>query len=276
MSQSSPDAGPDASDEASASPDAANPDPASSDAASPAEEPLRTATLTEALNLLRSGELELVGRMPQSSNATFLVKVLNDDGEVAAAAIYKPTKGERPLWDFPAGLHRREIAAFELSDEMGWGVIPPTIERDGPHGVGSVQLFIEANFAQHYFTLVDESEYQADLRTICLFDVVANNTDRKSGHCLLSRWGRIYGIDQGLCFSEDFKLRTVIWDFAGEPLDSDMCKDLHRVMNDPLERMKPWLTEGEIEAMRHRASRLADLGHFPEDSSGRSWPWPLV
>ncbi len=234
------------------------------------------ASTAEALELLRKGELELVARMPQSSNATFLVKVLDEDGQDAAAAIYKPTKGERPLWDFPAGLHRREIAAFELSDEMGWDVIPPTIERDGPHGVGSVQLFIEADFTQHYFTLINEPQHHADLRTICLFDLVANNTDRKSGHCLLAKWGRIYGIDQGLCFSEDFKLRTVIWDFVGDQLSDDMCENLHCIINDPLDRLKPWLTEPEIEAMQYRASRMADLGHFPEDTGGRSWPWPLV
>lgn len=234
------------------------------------------ARLTEALTLLRDGELKLVTRMPQSSNATFLVQVLDPAGEPAAAAIYKPTKGERPLWDFPTGLHRREIAAFELSDEMGWGVIPPTVERDGPHGIGSVQLFIDANFEQHYFTLVSEVAHQADLRTICLFDLVANNTDRKSGHCLLSKWGRIYGIDQGLCFAEKFKLRTVIWDFAGEPLNKEMLAALTRIAVQPVSRLEPWLSPAELKATQERASQLADYGKFPEDIDGRSWPWPLV
>lgn len=224
--------------------------------------------------LLETGDIELVARMPYSSNATFLVHV---EGEtMTASAVYKPTRGERPLWDFPPGLHRREIAAYELSDDLGWDVIPPTVERDGPHGVGSVQLFIDADFEQHHFTLVQDPVHHDDLRKLCAFDIIANNTDRKSGHCLLSSWGRIYGIDQGLCFAEDFKLRTVIWDFAGEPVPEALLEDISDALERSLERLQPWLEPFEVDAVRARAQRLLDRPVFPEDDTGRRWPWPLV
>ncbi len=233
-------------------------------------------TYDDALELLKTGELNLVARMPGASNSTFLVGIKNAEGEVAAAGIYKPAKGERPLWDFPDGLYRREIAAFELSDLMGWGFIPPTIERDGPHGIGSLQFFIDSDFSQHYFELIEHEEHHDVLRKICLFDLVANNTDRKAGHCLLSNWDEIYGIDQGLCFSEDFKLRTVIWDFSGEQLTDAMLEDLQKISTEPLKRLEHWLSSPEIEATRERARQLADLERFPVDESGRRWPWPLV
>ena len=139
-------------------------------------------------------------------------------GEDAVRAIYKPRRGERPLWDFPSGLDHREVAAYELSEALGWDLVPPTILRDGPLGMGSVQLFIEADFEQHYFTLYEDEAHHDALRTMCAFDLVGNNTDRKSGHCLLGLDGRIRGIDHGLMFHHEFKLRTVIWEFGGEPV----------------------------------------------------------
>ncbi len=226
------------------------------------------------LEVLRHGEIDVLGRMPQASNATLLAIVTHE--RTSTAAIYKPTKGERPLWDFPAGLGRREVAAFELSEAMGWGVIPPTVERDGPHGPGSLQLFIDADFAQHYFTLAEQPKLTDDLRTICLFDLVANNTDRKSGHCLLSRWGRVYGIDQGLCFAAEGKLRTVIWDFAGERFNKRACASLEQLASGPPARLSPWLSDEEAEALAARARWLLRRGEFPDDEGGHSWPWPLV
>ena len=136
--------------------------------------------LQAARDVLTHGEIDLLTRMPYSSNATFLVRV--SSGDLAVNGIYKPIKGERPLWDFPPGLHRREIAAYELSDELGWNVVPPTVERVGPHGTGSIQLFIDADFAQHHFTLVKNPIHHPDLRKLCVLDLLANNTDRKAGH----------------------------------------------------------------------------------------------
>ena len=153
--------------------------------------------------------------MPWSSNATFLVNL----GDTGAQAIYKPVRGERPLWDFEPGLHRREVAAYRLSEAMGFGVVPPTVLRDdGPLGEGSLQWFVAADHREHYFTIAEQRpELHPQLRDIAVLDVVANNTDRKSGHCLLAG-DRVWAIDNGLCFAPDFKLRTVIWEFAGDAL----------------------------------------------------------
>src|SRR5262247_3276550 len=137
-----------------------------------------------ALDLLTRGEVALKGRMPRSSNATFLVE-LDLDG-MTALAVYKPERGERPLWDFPPGLYRREVAAYRLSEALGWGLVPPTILRnDAPHGEGSLQLFVEADFEQHYLTLAERPEHREPFQRICLLDLLTNNADRKSGHCLL-------------------------------------------------------------------------------------------
>lgn len=231
------------------------------------------ASTANALRLLREGEISVLGRMPYSSNATFLVRVSHPT--TPTAAIYKPERGERPLWDFPSGLYRREIAAFELSHALGWNVIPPTVERDGPFGVGSVQLFIDAHFEEHYFTLVSEDQHHADLRRICAFDLIANNTDRKSGHCLASRWGPIYGIDQGLCFASDFKLRTVIWDFGGEAFEDDLAAAVAQAAEPPTS-LWDWLRPDEFDALAERAEWLSGYGKFPSDDGGRRWPWPLV
>ena len=157
------------------------------------------------LTLLTEGEVSLVGRMPWSSNATYLVELCHEGEE--AQAVYKPVRGERPLWDFPSGLHKREVAAYVLSEALGWGIVPPTVLRDdAPIGEGSLQLFVPADFEQHYFTLHDRPETHLALMTIATFDLIVNNTDRKSGHCLLGLDGRIYGIDQGLCFAVEPKL----------------------------------------------------------------------
>jgi len=165
---------------------------------------------SDPLGVLCNGEMEIVGRMPYSSNATFLVKIFVDEVE-QCQAIYKPLKGEQPLWDFEPGLFRREVAAYELSEALGFDLVPPTVVRDGPFGEGSVQWFIEANPELHYFTFIeDHPETHDQLRLMAIFDIVANNTDRKGGHVLLDSNGHIWGIDHGVCFSADFKLRTVI------------------------------------------------------------------
>ena len=227
------------------------------------------------LRLLREGELDVDGRMAWSSNATFLVTVSGDGEEVKA--IYKPVRGERPLWDFAPGLHRREVAAWHLSEYLGWHLVPPTIIREGPFGEGSLQLFVAADFEQHYFTLYEHREdLHPQLRRMCAFDLVANNTDRKSGHCLLGLDGRVYGIDHGLCFAEDFKLRTVIWEFGGEAVPEDILADVAKVAACvPLE-IATLLEDGEVAALRRRAKALVERGTFPIDTTGHRYPWPLV
>jgi len=231
--------------------------------------------MVDSLRLLRHGEIEVDGRMPWSSNATFLVTASADGQE--AKAIYKPVRGERPLWDFPSGLHRREVAAWQLSEYLGWHLVPPTIIREGPFGEGSLQLFVAADFEQHYFTLYEgRADLHDALRRMCAFDVLANNTDRKSGHCLLGLDGRIYGIDHGLCFAEDFKLRTVIWEFGGERVPDDVLQDVGRVADCvPLE-VATLLDDEEVAALQRRAGALVDRGSFPIDTSGHRYPWPLV
>ncbi|MBI2468471.1 MAG: SCO1664 family protein, partial [Candidatus Rokubacteria bacterium] len=181
------------------------------------------------LDLLARGEVEVRGRMPWASNATFLAEVRL--GDVTALAVYKPGRGERPLWDFPPRLYRREVAAYRFSEALGWGLVPPTVERDGPLGEGSFQLFVEADFEQHYFTLREDPKHQDALRRICAFDLLANNADRKSGHCLLGPDGRISAVDNGLCFHAEPKLRTVIWEFAGEPIPDGILQDVRRLVD---------------------------------------------
>lgn len=228
----------------------------------------------ETLRLLRDAPFELVGRMPWSSNATFLVAF---DDEPGTRAVYKPLRGERPLWDFPPGLHRREVAAFELSAVLGWGVVPPTVLRDGPHGEGSVQLFVDADFSEHYFTILDGGRHRADLEAICVFDLVANNTDRKGGHCLLGADDRVYAIDNGLSFHEETKIRTVLWDFAGEPIPASLLADLERLTADePPEALVCLLDPAEVDAVIDRAHRVLRSGTFPVDRTGHAYPWPLV
>lgn len=228
-----------------------------------------------AAELLGRGDIELLGRMPWSSNGTYLVTVHR--GERRCQAIYKPEAGERPLWDFPPGLWRREVAASVVATELGWAIVPPTVERDGPAGIGSVQFFVPSRFEEHYFTFKDDPRHHDVLRRICLFDLVTNNTDRKGGHVLLSGSGHLWGIDHGLSFHEEFKLRTVLWDYAGEPLASDHVDDLCTWLDaGPSVRLGELLTPAELDAMWSRARSAVASAHFPHDPTGRRYPWPLV
>jgi uncharacterized repeat protein (TIGR03843 family) len=238
--------------------------------------------------VLREGELELLGRMPYSSNATFLVQVCHQGH--ATRAIYKPARGERPLWDFPEGLFQRERAASLLSDALGWEVVPPTVVRDGPHGEGSVQLFIEADFEQHYFTFLEDEVYHDQLRRLCVFDLLANSTDRKGGHVLVDGDGHLWAIDNGLSFHTEFKLRTVIWDFAHEPVPADLVADVAALLAagspeavalpegraSALHELDGILDPFERDALRARARALISEGRFPHDPTGRRYPWPVV
>jgi len=226
--------------------------------------------------ILAAGEVEILGRMPWSSNATFLVEACLDGG--TARGIYKPHAGERPLWDFPDGLYRREVAAHELSVALGWDVVPLTILReDMPHGVGSLQQFVDADFEQHYFTLLDDETTHPQLRRMAVFDIVSNNTDRKGGHCLVDADRHIWGIDNGLSFHAEFKLRTVIWDFAGDPVAPELLADLQLLVDEGLpDRVASLLGAFERDAVLTRARALLREGELPFDETGRRYPWPLV
>jgi uncharacterized repeat protein (TIGR03843 family) len=236
---------------------------------------LTPAELTDALT---RAELEVVGRMYYSSNATFLVQGAVDGIELAA--VYKPRRGERPLWDFPEGtLCTREVAAYELSSALGWDVVPVTVLRDGPLGVGAVQRFVDHDPDEHYFTLLEHHEDR--FREFAAFDVLVNNTDRKGGHCLHDRVNDIVvGIDHGLTFHEAWKLRTVIWEFAGEAVRPDLADDVCRVATELddgalRDRLAPLLAPGEIDAIARRAQALLTHG-LPIATDRHSMPWPLV
>ena len=225
--------------------------------------------------VLLRGELEVKGRMPWSSNATFLVEATLDGA--TAMGVYKPGRGERPLHDFPAGLYRREVAMYELSEQLGWGLVPLTVERDGPLGTGSVQHFVDADFEQHYFTLVGDDAYTEALQRLCLLDVVANNTDRKGGHCLVDADGNIWGIDNGLSFHARFKLRTVIWEWGGEPIPAGMLDDLASLHEaGPATAVTEALDSFERDASLARTRALLHARAFPIDETGHRYPWPLV
>ncbi|MEI8240897.1 MAG: SCO1664 family protein [Actinomycetota bacterium] len=241
----------------------------------PADE-LTPAGSPDLLELLASAEIDIEGRMPWSSNATFLVNLLID-GSAVGQGIYKPLRGERPLWDFEPGLHRRELAAYLLSEAMDLHLVPPTIIRDGPVGEGSVQWFVNADHQQHYFTIYENREdLHERLRDFAAFDFIANNTDRKSGHVLIDDTDGLWGIDHGLCFAAEFKLRTVVWEFGGQPLPEHLLDAACRIATTvPLE-VAAMLNDEEAVAVQERAQWLVDTGALPTDPTGRRYPWPLV
>jgi len=212
--------------------------------------------------------------MPWSSNGTYLVQVCHE-GQLSRA-VYNPVHGERPLWDFPPGLYLREVAAYELSEALGWRFVPETVVREGPLGIGSLQRFVPADFSEHYFTLLERPEHHDVLKAICVFDLIVNNADRKGGHCLLGDDGRLWSVDHGLCFHADPKLRTVMWDFEGQPVPGDLVVDLARLAGSPPEKMAGLLDDDECDALGARAAALVRRPLFPPARSARPYPWPLV
>jgi uncharacterized repeat protein (TIGR03843 family) len=232
------------------------------------------------LQFLQQSEMSLDGLLPYSSNYTFLV-TLSDD-ELTGMAVYKPRRGESPLWDFPRGtLCQREVAAFLVSNALGWNLVPPTVLRDGLQGLGMVQLYIDHDPDANFFTFRDE--LPPELPLIALFDVIINNADRKGGHCLRAPDGRIWCIDHGIAFHSDYKLRTVIWDFAGAPIPDEVLDDLKQLqsqLTSPETPLHTTLTEllspNELAALGKRLERLINNATFPEPGPGRHVPWPLI
>ncbi len=262
-------------DELSAAAETAEPSSVTS-----AVELVASPAIPDPIAFLMTAEVEIEGRMPWSSNATFLVTLRGPDeasGEpVEQRAIYKPVRGERPLWDFEPGLHKRERAAFLLSEHLGVGVVPPTVIRDGPLGEGSYQWFVDADHSEHYFTIFEQFEHLHDqCRAIAVLDILANNTDRKSGHCLLAG-DRVWAIDNGLCFSTQSKLRTVIWEFGGERIGERILDRVAPMVERIPVDIAALLHDDEIEAMERRATKLVIERELPTDEGGHRYPWPLI
>jgi hypothetical protein len=231
--------------------------------------------------LLRDGRIKPRGLMPDCSNYTYLAQVRGNDG-AETMAVYKPAQGETPLDDFPDGtLGKREVAAYLVSATLGWNLVPLTVYRQhGPHGPGSLQRFIVADLREHYFSMMPARA--STFRTMAAFDVIVNNADRKSGHCLLDGEGHIWGVDNGLTFHPLPKLRTVIWEFGGEEIPANLRQDAQRLAGELLAG-EAWVKElsllisgPEIRALAQRARRVADEGRYPEPSSRWAYPWPLV
>jgi uncharacterized repeat protein (TIGR03843 family) len=245
-------------------------------------------TMDDILQILRNGTVEIEGMLPWSSNYTFLARICDGPDEISA--VYKPRRGERPLWDFPQGtLCHREVAAYLISEALGWHLVPPTVLRSAQHGIGSFQYFIDHDPERHYFTFEEDAVLQPQLRRMALLDLIINNADRKAGHVLLQETeepdqpDRIWGIDHGISFHSDPKLRTVIWEFAGTPLPEELQADMVSVRSrlaDPddilLTELEPLLAPAEIEALDRRLALLIDRQTFPQPGAGRHYPWPPV
>jgi uncharacterized repeat protein (TIGR03843 family) len=239
-----------------------------------------------ALDLLAGGELEVEGRLVDASNATLYCTIkaarTKKAPAVKVACVYKPVAGERPLWDFPTGtLAGREVAAYAVSRAAGWNVVPPTVMRDGPFGPGMCQLWIDHDIDMDLIALSRRTDH-AGLRDMAVFDAVVNNADRKIGHLLPVSDGHLYGCDHGVCFAEDYKLRTVLWQWRGKTLPRRSLEALRRLnaqLNESgLEaELSSLLTAGEIEATKIRVETL--LKHRVHPYPPADWPavpWPPV
>ena len=230
-----------------------------------------------ALRLLAEGELTLEGRILAASNASFLGTVRLDGA--AAACVYKPVRGERPLDDFPDGtLWRRERAAYLVSEATGWDIVPPTVTRDdGPFGAGMAQLWIDVDPAADVWAMVNRPDER--LRRIALFDAAVNNADRKGGHLLPTPGGTLHGVDHGICFAVEPKLRTILWDWRGEPIapeELEVLRSLRAKLAGPLcQALQALLAPSEVRAFEIRLDRLIRMKVFPQPSADRmAVPWP--
>ncbi len=231
----------------------------------------------EVLALLRDGEIVGLELIPWGSNYTFCATIRT--GENECLGVYKPRRGERPLWDFPGGtLYRREYAAYLVSQAIGWPFIPLTIIRDGPHGVGSMQLFVEAEPPRSIREIQDPTDLS--LARIAAFDFITNNADRKAGHILRDAAGKLWGIDQGLCFNVDPKVRTVLIHYCGEPLPRVVLRELEAFRTDPrrvdglLQVLRRGLDADEVDVFLRRVDYVLERGSFPTISGRRGVPWP--
>ncbi len=242
---------------------------------------MRPASPEHALEILEKGIIdEEFGLLRWSSNYAFLISLVCNEEKITA--VYKPQRGERPLWDFPDGtLCYRETAAYLTSKELGWEIVPPTVLRDGPRGLGSMQVYVDHDPQINFFNF-DET-FAPQLMRISLFDVLINNADRKGGHCLLDSQGHIWGIDHGIAFNAVHKLRTVIWDYAGQPVDDELLTAiacLFSALENPdtpySKAMYRLLAPQEIKAFQSRLRHILKQKRYPMPGPGPNYPWPPV
>lgn len=237
---------------------------------------------TEAEKLLLMAKFEDAQPIWYSSNYVYLCQMCGP-GDQQFAAVYKPLQGENPLWDFPEGeLYKREAGAYQLSQLLDWPFIPPTIVRDGPHGVGSLQVYINHNQESHFFTQREDPKLTDQLKRMCVFDVISNNADRKGGHCLLDESGKVWGIDHGLCFHPQYKLRSVIWDWVDERIPDEWLEDVKRAgeaiaaLDDSAIPLIEFIGNEQTTALGKRIRALLKSRKFPQPGPNRHYPWPLV
>jgi uncharacterized repeat protein (TIGR03843 family) len=234
------------------------------------------------LELLEQGEIEIEGLLPYSSNYTLLTTVSHRG--LQTLAVYKPRRGERPLWDFPRGtLYKREVAAYVTSEALGFSLVPPTVVRDGPYGIGALQFFVESDQESHLLTMRKEGGFEQAILQLVAFDCLINNADRKSGHCLKGLDDRLWAIDHGISFHEEYKLRTVLWDYVGDPFPPDVASGLcafQRCLDDQQSPVAQVLTDlldpRELQALRRRLHCLLSAGVYPAPGAGPNVPWPPV
>ncbi|MEX2446322.1 MAG: SCO1664 family protein [Dehalococcoidia bacterium] len=230
---------------------------------------------------LRDASIGTLHDVWNSSNYVFIAEL--EHAELGPGlGVYKPERGERPLDDFPDGLYRREVAAYELARCLGWDIVPPTVERDAVHGPGSLQLFIEHDPRMHYFELRDRDDLDEQLVRFAVFDLLANNADRKGGHLLLDAGAHVWGIDNGLCFHAYPKLRTVVWDYAGTDIPDAWLDDVRRLCaslaagDAASEALRALLDAGEVRALVTRCEQMLGSPVLPEMYPYRCVPWPLI
>jgi uncharacterized repeat protein (TIGR03843 family) len=236
---------------------------------------------TQILTALQKGDIDLQGQFLNGSNYTFMARLAYE--ALDSAIVYKPVRGEQPLWDFPNGtLAKREVAAYVVSEALGWELVPPTVyRRKGPLGAGSVQLYIEHDPEYHFFNFEEKDKQR--LRPVAVFDLLVNNADRKGSHILMDSNDHLWVIDHGLCFHEEDKLRTVIWDFGGQKIPIALLDCLQKLQgqlqgkNDLTIQLLSLLQQSEVNALARRARRLLDNRRFPYPGSGhRPYPWPPI
>jgi len=235
------------------------------------------------LEALEQGAIEEQGLLPYSSNYSFLVVITHED--LALPAVYKPRRGENPLWDFEQGtLCLRETAAYVVSNALGWQLVPTTVLREGPHGIGSVQFYVDNDPNIHYFTVQDDARFTEAIRQMALFDFMINNADRKSGHCLVGTDERMWAIDHGIAFHAEYKLRTVIWEFSNQPIEETTYQDIAEIatqLADSTSTLSAQLSQlirpHEYHALQQRIDQLLVSHLYPSQYPYiRNYPWPPV